>query len=1125
MNRHRVRWGVAATLTTAALVFAPLVPAAAEDTVLSAVDFEDGTIGEWVASGGDDSTLSVIDLDGSKVLQVADRNADFVGIQSPLGIFEAGATYDLSARVKLAPETPATSARLVMKPAYEWIGNTPISADAWTTIEGSYTVPEGADTSELQLYIGTSDITDVPAYTYYVDDLEIVHVGGDTGGGDDGGGDGGTPPGDTALSNDFEEGLGGWGPRDSGSGAPVVTLVDDPVFAGTGAAALTERTSQGSGFGHDIASLEAETTYEVSAQVRFGAGQPAAPVWMTLERTFEGATTYATLAQFTSVTNSGWTEVRASFPLSAFDSGRLYFETDYNGTNTSDLYFDDIVVSVPEPAVIEDITPLMDTLDMPVGVAIDRRETTGVASELLLRHFDQVSAENHMKPDAWYDAEGNFRTNPEADAIMRFAADNDLDVYGHVLVWHSQTPAFFFQAEDGSPLTTSETDRQILRDRMRTHIFNIAEYLADTYGAYGGGNPITAWDVVNEVVSDSSEFEDGLRRSEWYRILGEEFIDLSFQYADEAFNEEFAAPGSDRPVTLFINDYNTEQSGKQTRYLALIERMLSRGVPIDGVGHQFHVSLAMPVSALEGALERFTGLGLTQAVTELDVTTGTPVNDALLVEQGYYYRDAFRVFRDYTDELFSVTVWGLTDGRSWRSGNGAPLLFDDRYLGKPAYYGAVDEELPARQRSAFVFGGSVPLTDDAASALEWSLLPLLPVESIAQFQMRWEPDEATVLVKVDDTTVQDADGIDLQLGDTVYSVARSGEGDREAVVTEREGGYDVVTTVPLEGAQEGDTLAFDVRVRDGEATQGWNTTGQTGIMTLVEPVSYLAIPEAAETPVIDGEIEAGWDAAPSVSTDRQVSGTGGATAEVRTLWQGNNLFVLAEVTDPIVDVTGSDPWIQDSVEFYLDAGNVKNGSYRYDDMQVRINADNTLSFGTGDEPFQRARVESTAVRVDGGYVIEARLSLLDSGGEGTFHGLDFQVNDASEGTRTGIRNWADPTGAGYQSTARWGVAQLVAADVVDPTDPTDPTDPVDPTDPTDPVDPTDPTDPGTPGTPGGSDDGSPVAAPGSGSGSGSHLATTGVELPWALALLAALSLLTVGGIAVRRGTTLRRMTS
>ena len=173
-----------------------------------------------------------------------------------------------------------------------------------------------------------------------------------------------------------------------------------------------------------------------------------------------------------------------------------------------------------------------------------------------------------------------------------------------------------------------------------------------------------------------------------------------------------------------------------------------------------------------------------------------------------------------------------------------------------------------------------------------------------------------------------------------------------------------------------------------------------------------------------------WAAAQAVTTGKQIEGSGGATATVRTLWRENTLFVLAEVADRVGDVSGSDPWIQDSVEIFVDPGNVKNGSYRYDDTQIRISAENATSFGTGDEAFQRARLQSATQLVSGGYVVEASISLLEEGGLATFHGLDFQVNDASNGARTSIRNWADPSGIGYQSTARWGVAQLVAAPVV-----------------------------------------------------------------------------------------------
>jgi endo-1,4-beta-xylanase len=347
-------------------------------------------------------------------------------------------------------------------------------------------------------------------------------------------------------------------------------------------------------------------------------------------------------------------------------------------------------LSADDSSPVQDLTPIKATVDFPVGVAIDARETIGAPSELLLRHFTQVTAENAMKPEAWYDASRQFSPSPEIASLMDFAAANELRVYGHVLVWHSQIPAWFFERDDGTPLTASPEDQQTLRDRMHDHIFAVAKYLSDNWGAFGGGNPVVAFDVVNEAVADDGSGDLGMRQTAWYRVLGERYVDLAFQYADEAFNATYAAPNTNRPVTLFINDYNTDQAGKRANYLALIDRLLARGVPITGIGHQFHVSLEVPVTNLGDALDDSGGRGLVQAVTEMDVPTGTPPSDAKFLDQGYYYRDAFRIFREHSDELFSVTVWGLYDARSWRDGQGGPLIFDDALQAKPAYYGIVE---------------------------------------------------------------------------------------------------------------------------------------------------------------------------------------------------------------------------------------------------------------------------------------------------------------------------------------------------------------------------------------------------------------------------------------------------
>ncbi|MFV2020187.1 endo-1,4-beta-xylanase [Micromonospora sp. LOL_023] len=996
------------------LVTAP--DAAPGVVTVTAVDFEDGSTGTWTASG--EPTLTVLDDEDGRILQVSDRSEGFDGLQSPAGIYSPGVTHTFTLRARLAPYGPDSSGfRFVMKPDYTWIGDTTITAAGWTTVTGEFTVPADADPAGYQVYLEAAEAT----ATYLVDDITVTAPSD---------GPGGPPPGTIVVDSDFEDGLDGWQPRDGGPGAPTVALTDI-AHGGAAAALVTDRVNQGAGIGRDVTTeFEAGVGYEISAWLRFADGQPVDEIWLSLATTSGGSESFSTLAQFETIGNGGWTEVSATFTAPAFDTAFMYFETSWQGSdvtgNTSDFLLDDVVVRVPDPPVVEDLTGIYQTTEFPVGVAIDSRETVGVAAELLTRHFNNITPENHMKPEAWYDDERTFRPHDQAIAMMDFAQANDLGVYGHVLVWHSQTPAWMFQDAAGEPLTTSAADQQVLRDRMREHIFAVAESLSDRYGPFGSDtNPMNAFDVVNEVVSDSGEYADGLRRSEWYRILGEEFIDLSFQYAEEAFNDVYAVPGTD-PVTLFVNDYNTEQSGKQTRYKALVQRLLDRGVPIDGVGHQFHVSLATPVANLETALATFAELPLIQAVTELDVTTGTPVSEARSIEQGYFYRDAFRIFRAYAEDLFVVTVWGLNDGRSWRSGNGAPLIFNDDFQAKPAYYGTVDADLPARPRTANVFAGEVALTPGVTSALDWSKLPLHLVEDVAGFQLRWTAETLTAFVTVTDDAADAGDGVDFVLAGETYRVARDGSGDVPAVATERAGGYDLVAQLPLTAATDGDTVTLDVQVSVDGTTAGWNTPGAVGTLTLVEELSYLEVKLAAAAPVVDGAVDSGWTEAGVVTTDKEVSGTGGAIATVRTLWRDRTLYVLAEVADPVVDVSGSDPWTQDSVEIYVDAGNVKNGAYRYDDMQVRINADNVVSFGTGDEGFQAARVRSATARTDGGYTVEAAISLLEYGGLGTFHGLDFQVNDASDGARTAIRNWAEPDGVGYQTTARWGVGRLVS---------------------------------------------------------------------------------------------------
>ncbi|GEL95532.1 hypothetical protein CCO02nite_21900 [Cellulomonas composti] len=1010
------------------VVSVPGEPGTPEPTVVLSNDFESSTA-PW---GARNSTVAATDTEahgGAHSLLVSGRGANWAGTEADLlSTLEAGKEYQVSAWVKLPTGTAGASAIKITAvtstgdgDSYNAVTTSPsATADGWVELTGTYT--PAADLTKLVFYFEAADI-DTTHPSFLVDDVLILGPAGEV-----------EPPVGTEplVETDFETGtLEGWALRADEHGDPVVAVTDELAHGGTYSARVSERPSQGAGLQYPVTETAvAGASYDVSAWVRF----EGTPGDMTLSsRTLTGETAkYSNLVQFTGLSSSSWVHVTGTFTMPAFETAaELYFETKYTSTglgNTSTFVIDDIAVTPTPDVAIEDLTPLKDTVDFPVGVAIDSRETAGTASQLLLKHFDQVTSENYMKVEAWYSGTGvdTFRLHPEAKTLMDYAAENELNVYGHTLAWHSQTPAWFFQDDEGNDLAPDA-----LRQRLHDHIFNVAQALSDEYGAFGSdGNPLVAFDVVNEVVNDGTSNPDGMRESKWYQILGEEFVDDAFQYANEAFNDEYAAEGVEHPVTLFINDYNTEQTGKRARYKALVERLIARDVPIDGVGHQFHVALSTPVSSLDDAIADFEGIEtasgrpLVQAVTELDVFVGS-ADTAKSIDQGYYYEAAFDAFREHASSLFSVTVWGLTDGRSWRaSGNGKPLLFNDNFSAKPAFFGAADLGLPAAIRSATAFAADED-GDYSSSSGQWQRLPLNPVGEKAGFQLRWTPEGLTVYVDVDDATVDDTDAVVLETPDGAVSFGRDGTGDVDGTATERTGGWTAVVELPVDSLVEGGAVDLDVRVVDGATTTAWNSPDVLGSIALAEPLSFGEVHEATTAPSIDGDVDAQWSTAGTLVSAKHTSGSGTAEGSFRTLWNGSTLYVLADVTDADVDTTGSDPWTKDSVEIYVDGGNVKNGSYRYDDTQIRIDADGAVSFGTGDETFQRNRLTSAVVRTDDGYRVEAAISLLEYGGTGTFHGLDLQVNDASGGVRNGITNWADPTGRGYQSTGHWGVVELV----------------------------------------------------------------------------------------------------
>lgn len=349
------------------------------------------------------------------------------------------------------------------------------------------------------------------------------------------------------------------------------------------------------------------------------------------------------------------------------------------------------------------VQPLRDVTPWPVGIAVDQRELTGTGAAVVSRHFDQITAENAMKPAyIWRDPARTSWTQWDwsaADAYVDFARERGLRVYGHTLLWHQQMPAWFYQRVDGTPywdaaqrrcLPVTEDDRALMRWRITTYIDGVAAHFRSRYGEFGSpGNPLVAFDVVNEAIDSTS---DHFRQVEnpLYCVLGTTYLEHALRAADAAFRD---ADGH-RSLLLFINDFNTEWSWKSDDQLAVVRDLLHRGVPLDGVGHQLHLGLADRSALLQDhnlprTLDQIAALGLRQAVTELDVGLAPGLAGAELAarlqEQGDLYAELFTLFREH--DLFSVSVWGPHDGRTWRTGT-HPLLFDASWGVKPAFHGA-----------------------------------------------------------------------------------------------------------------------------------------------------------------------------------------------------------------------------------------------------------------------------------------------------------------------------------------------------------------------------------------------------------------------------------------------------
>ena len=266
------------------------------------------------------------------------------------------------------------------------------------------------------------------------------------------------------------------------------------------------------------------------------------------------------------------------------------------------------------------------------------------------------------------------------DRHLEFAETYDMQFHGHVFIWHSQTPNW---------LQNGTWTREQLIEILNDHITQVGTYLK---------GKVVLWDVVNE-----PWLGDGSWRSPsiWNDVIDAEntasdqrdFIDLAFQKAREI----------DPDAELILNDFSVATiNDKSDAMYAWAQSMVNRGIPLDGVGFQMHLTGAINYDSFAQNMQRFADLGLNIHVTELDVRVPIPFSTQKAIDQADVYRQVIRKVLDQP-AVKTFTMWGFTDAHSWIPthfpGTDNALIFDTEYRPKHAFV-ALQEELMARLTTA-----------------------------------------------------------------------------------------------------------------------------------------------------------------------------------------------------------------------------------------------------------------------------------------------------------------------------------------------------------------------------------------------------------------------------------------
>lgn len=536
----------------------------------------------------------------------------------------------------------------------------------------------------------------------------------------------------TVKDASFEEGTDGF----IAQGNASISVVENGYGEGN-CLQVSNRTAATDGVvysaGEDV---EAGESYTIQGYVKAASG--------TIKCMYRTGDTDADVHELASVSVSGeWVKFMGTLTVpEGFSKLDIWFELD-DATET--FFIDEVKI-----LQIVSIKDVFDPVFGKTGTCINPNQLED--PEILAyvkKNYSSLSLENDMKPDSVLQAwsrplistetakgktgdyvipesyqeaqvpELNYRT---IDKVMKIAKENGLKIRYHVLVWHAQTPEWFFKEDYSTDENAKYVSPETMYARMEMYIRSVIHHV---YTLDGGAyrDVVYTWDVVNEYFANNPD-------KNWSAVFGNrkenqndpgfgntkpEFVKRAFEIAyDELEKLEL-----EQFIPLMYNDFNTYQ--RTNEIIELINFINSGSKKVcAGVGMQSHVSSRGSFSSVDNyinTLQSFLEEGFQVQITELDVASwdteeveenGTKVtylkdeNGQRLPSplpheekmagyevQAQYVSDLTKrlinLQRDYHYQINGLTWWGMYDGMSWVKSH-ALMFHEDLYDAKPSYY-------------------------------------------------------------------------------------------------------------------------------------------------------------------------------------------------------------------------------------------------------------------------------------------------------------------------------------------------------------------------------------------------------------------------------------------------------